>query len=85
MNGNYVNDSFIKIKVDFDTRFDYKNILQDEEEGTYIYDENKAESFITKLMDGTYGSGKGKGKGSRTGKGKGKRKGKGKTLKNRRR
>jgi hypothetical protein len=73
MNGNYVNDSFIKIKVDFDSRFDYKNILEDEEDGTYIYDENKAHSFITKLMNGTYGEGK------RNGKGKGKRK----TRKNR--
>lgn len=54
MNGNYVNDSFIKIKVDFDSRFDYKNIVRDED-GEYIYDENKAYNFIEKLMDGTYG------------------------------
>jgi hypothetical protein len=62
MNGNEVNDSFIQIKVDFDARFDYKNILEDEEDGTYIYDVDKAESFITKLMNGTYD-------GKRTGKG----------------
>ena len=74
MNGNYVNDSFIKIKVDFDSRFDYKNIVRDEEDGDYIYDENKAHDFIEKLMDGTYGGGKRKGKKSRR-----------KTRKNRRR
>jgi hypothetical protein len=49
----------------------------------YDFDANKAHSFITKLMDGTYGEGKGKrtGKGSRTCKGKGRRN----TRKNRRR
>ena len=64
----------IKIKVDFDSRFDYKNIVRDEEDGDYIYDENKAHDFIEKLMDGTYGGGKRKGKKSRR-----------KTRKNRRR
>jgi hypothetical protein len=76
MNGNYVNDSSITVTVDFDRRFDYKNIVQDEEDGTYIYDEDKAYRFITKLMNGTYGEGKGKVKG--------KGKSKGKTRKNRR-
>jgi hypothetical protein len=77
MNGNYVNDSSITVTVDFDRRFDYKNIVEDEEDGTYIYDEDKAYRFITKLMNGTYGEGKGKVKGK--GKGKSKRK----TRKNR--
>ena len=70
----------ITVTVDFDRRFDYRNGVYDEEEGMiYDFDANKAHSFITKLMDGTYGEGKGK----RTGKGKGK--GKRKTRKNRRR
>ena len=84
INGNDVNDATITVTVDFDTRFDYKNGVEDEEEGMiYDFDANKARNFITKLMDGTYGSGKGKG--SRTGKGKGKGKGKRNTRKNRRR
>ena len=82
INGNDVNDTTITVTVDFDRRFDYKNGVDDEEEGMiYDFDANKAHSFITKLMDGTYGSGKGKG--SRTGKGKGK--GRRNTRKNRRR
>jgi len=57
----------MKITVDFDTRFDYKNGVYDEEEGmTYDFDKTKAHDFIEKLVDGTYGGGKRKGrKGSR--------------------
>ena len=73
INGNDVNDATITVTVDFDTRFDYRNGVEDEEEGMiYDFNESKAHNFITKLIDGTYGEGKrnGKGKGSRTGKGK---------------
>ena len=76
-NGNNVNDATITITVDFDTRFDYKNGVYDEEEGmTYDFDKTKAHDFIEKLVDGTYGGGKRKGR-------KGSRKTK-KTRKNRR-
>jgi hypothetical protein len=76
-NGNDVNDATITITVDFDTRFDYKNGVYDEEEGMiYDFDKTKAHDFIEKLVDGTYGGGKRKGR-------KGSRKTK-KTRKNRR-
>jgi len=67
INGNDVNDATITVTVDFDRRFDYKNGVEDEEEGIiYDFDESKARNFIKKLMDGTYGGGKRKGrKGSR--------------------
>ena len=65
-NGNDVNDATITVTVDFDTRFDYKNGVDDEEEGmVYDFDENKAHDFIKKLVDGTYGGGKRKRKSSR--------------------
>jgi len=74
--GNDINDATITVTVDFDTRFDYKNGVVDEEEGMiYDFDEDKAHDFIEKIMNGTYGGGKRKGrKGSRR-----------KTRKNRRR
>jgi endonuclease IV len=76
INGNDVNDATITVTVDFDTRFDYKNGVEDEEEGIiYDFDETKARNFIKKLMDGTYGGGKRKGS----------RKSRRKTRKNRRR
>ena len=75
INGNDVNDATITVTVDFDTRFDYKNGVEDEEEGIiYDFDESKARNFIQKLMDGTYGGGKRKGS----------RKSRRKTRKNRR-
>ena len=37
INGNDVNDATITVTVDFDRRFDYKNGVEDEEEGI-IYD-----------------------------------------------
>ena len=79
INGNDVNDATITVTVDFDRRFDYKNGVEDEEEGIiYDFDEAKARNFIEKLMDGTYGGGKRKGR-------KGSRKSRRKTRKNRRR
>ena len=75
INGNDINDATITVTVDFDTRFDYKNGVEDEEEGIiYDFDESKARNFIQKLMDGTYGGGKRKGS----------RKSRRKTRKNRR-
>jgi outer membrane protein assembly factor BamA len=54
--GNDINDATITVTVDFDTRFDYKNGVYDEEEGIiYDFDENKAHDFIEKLMDGKKG------------------------------
>ena len=76
INGNDVNDATITVTVDFDRRFDYKNGVEDEEEGIiYDFDAGKARNFIEKLMNGTYGGGKRKGS----------RKSKRKTRKNRRR
>ena len=56
INRNDVNDAKITITVDFDTRVDYKNGVEDEEEDMiYNFDKNKARNFIQKLMTGTYG------------------------------
>jgi len=72
---NDVNDGSITVTVDFDRRFDYKNGVEDEEEGIiYDFDETKARNFIKKLMDRSYGGGKRKGS----------RKSRRKTRKNRR-
>ena len=63
INGNYVNDSSIEVTVDFDHRYDYKNGVEDEEEGmVYDYDATKADAFIRSLIAGTYGGRKSKGK-----------------------
>lgn len=76
INGNDVNDATITVTVDFDRRFDYKNGVEDEEEGIiYDFDAGKARNFIEKLMNGTYGGGKRKGS----------RKSRRKTRKNRKR
>lgn len=55
INRNDVNDAKITITVDFDTRVDYKNGVEDEEDMIYNFDKNKARNFIQKLMTGTYG------------------------------
>ena len=84
LDGNDINDATINIEIDFDTRFDYKNGVFDEEEG-YVYDFSldKARAFIEKLIDGNYEDATGNGKRKR--KGKGKRIGTRKTRKNRKR
>ena len=62
INGNSVNDATITITVDFDTRFDYKNGVDDETKGMiYDFDKFKALDFIENLMNGNYGEGKRKG------------------------
>jgi hypothetical protein len=58
VDGNDINDATIKVSVDFDKRFDFKNGVKDEEEGMiYDFDETKAEDFIEKLINRTYGEG----------------------------
>jgi hypothetical protein len=67
INGNDVNDATINITIDFDTRFDYKNGVDDEEEGmVYDFSLEKAKDFINKLSDKTYGGGMNKSKGGKT-------------------
>ncbi len=80
LNGNDINDATINIEIEFDTRFDYRNGVFDEEEGyVYSFSLEKARDYIEKLIDGNYETGTGNGK--RKGKGKGTRK----TRKNRKR
>jgi hypothetical protein len=72
INGNDVNDATINVTIDFDTRFDYKNGVEDEEEGmVYKFSLEKADDFIQKLIDGNYddrgvGVAKGKNKSKRS-------------------
>ena len=76
INGNDVNDATINITIDFDTRFDYKNGVDDEEEGmVYDFSLEKAKDFINKLMDETYEGDRG------VGVAKGKNKSKSKRIK----
>ena len=72
-NGDDINDARITISIDFDTRFDYKNIAWLEEEQTSEDILDKAEDFIQQLIDRTYDD---------RGVGKKKRKKKRKTRKN---
>ena len=76
INGNDVNDATINVTVDFSTNFDYKRGVEDDGVVEYPdYSREAGETFIRKLMDGTYGGGKRKGS----------RKSRRKTRKNRRR
>jgi len=50
VDGDYINDSNIIVKIQFDERFDYKNIERDEE-GDYIYDETKGYDFIQNIYN----------------------------------
>ena len=50
VNGDYINDSHISVKIQFENKFDYKNIKIDEE-GDYIYDTNKAYNFISSIYN----------------------------------
>jgi hypothetical protein len=51
--GNYINDRHIKIKIEFDSDFDYNNTYQDEE-GDFVFDSEKGEQFIQQLLDNDY-------------------------------
>ena len=52
--GNSINDRYIKIKIEFDSYFDYKNNYRD----TYdelSFDNDKGIEFVKKLLDNNYG------------------------------
>jgi hypothetical protein len=51
--GNWINDRHIKIMIEFDNDFDYKNITENED-GDHIYNSEKRYNFIEKLIDKTY-------------------------------
>ena len=57
--GNDINDATIEISIDFDRRFDYKNIAWMEEEHTGEEILEKARDFVEKLIDGSYENAKG--------------------------
>lgn len=56
INGNNVNDATIDITIDFDRRFDYRNAVEDEDEGVIYNDFTQARGlqFIHALINGTY-------------------------------
>jgi hypothetical protein len=74
--GNDINDATITISIDFDRRFDYKNIAWMEEDHDQEEILDKAGDFIQKLIDGNYDD-------RGVGIAKGKKKRKRKTRKNR--
>ena len=47
--GNYVNDSFIQVKIQFDSRMDYKNSYENED-GDYEPDIVQGERFIETIL-----------------------------------
>jgi hypothetical protein len=47
--GNYVNDSLIKVKIQFDSRMDYKNSYENED-GDYEPDIVQGEKFIETIL-----------------------------------
>jgi hypothetical protein len=60
--GNYINDRFIKIKIEFDSDFDYKNDYTDRN-GDFVFNRDKGIKFIEKLFDGAYDTSGGSRKG----------------------
>jgi hypothetical protein len=55
--GAYINDRRIKVTIEFDTSFDYKNeYIKDRNDDFEYSDENadKAHDFIQKIIDNTY-------------------------------
>jgi hypothetical protein len=65
--GNYVNDSFIKVKILFDSRMDYKNKYSYEnEDGDYEPDIDQGEEFITKILSEMAGGKRRKSKKNKT-------------------
>ncbi len=56
INGNDVNDASINITIDFDRRFDYRNAVDDEDEGVIYNDFTQARGlqFINQLINQTY-------------------------------
>jgi len=53
-NENYINDRYIKIKIEFDSDFDYKNTYKDNY-GEFSFDSDKGIEFVKKLLDNKYG------------------------------
>ena len=51
--GNSINDRFIKIKIEFDSDFDYKNDYTDKN-GDFVFNHDKGTKFIKNLFDGAY-------------------------------
>lgn len=51
--GNYINDRHIRIKIEFDSDFDYNNTYKDRE-GDFVFDSDKGEQFIQQLLDNNY-------------------------------
>jgi hypothetical protein len=56
IDGNDVNDATIDITIEFDTRFDYRNAVESEDEGVIYNDFTQASGlqFINKLINKTY-------------------------------
>ena len=56
IDGNDVNDATIDITIDFDRRFDYRNAVEDEDEGVIYNDFSQARGlqFINQLINRTY-------------------------------
>lgn len=55
--GNYINDRRIKIKIEFDSEFDYKKSYKNRD-GDYVFNYIRGDNFIRKLLKNNYGSGK---------------------------
>jgi hypothetical protein len=52
--GNSINDRYIKIKIEFDSYFDYKNNYRDTD-NEFSFDNDKGIEFVKKLLDNNYG------------------------------
>ena len=50
--GNYINDRYIKIKIEFDSDFDYKNDYKDRD-GEFEFNGDTGTNFIQKLFTNT--------------------------------
>lgn len=55
--GGAVNDRYIKIKIEFDSEFDYKKSYKDRH-GDYVFNYFRGDNFIRKLLKNNYGTGK---------------------------
>jgi len=54
--GNDINDRYIKIKIEFDSDFDYKTNYKNGE-GDSVFDSKKGNEFIEKILSNSYGGG----------------------------
>lgn len=52
--GNSINDRYIKIKIEFDSYFDYKNNYRDTND-EFSFENDKGTEFVKKLLDNNYG------------------------------